>query len=573
MPIYSLTAERLERLRKQIAAKKKEHDDLEKLDEKDLWSRDLDEFLEEWEHQQVLDAEIAKNIRNMGRRRSKKIGAGGGRGGKKAKRDDDDYDPGKTKASKAMKKEMTVVKRPVEPKKQGAAFAQKFTATKPKPKTFGNDGGSSDFSDDDFAALSKSKPKAAPAKKGPSPDEAVKDEDSEIEEISAPAVSRSKRAVAAKAKSYANDGSDSDFSDDDFATLNTGKSAPVKKPSPVESIVEDEEEPEAEEPDLDEPMVDEPMADEPEAEEPEIEEVTAPAKSRSKRAAVSKPSPVESVVEDEEPEVEEVAAPANGRSKRAAAAKKKAWVFSDDDDESEADNGDDLLGDVGAMVRGIGEPAAASNNGRLSLFAMSRSEHGNAAIPKLKTKQSRNFDFDEPDDTNYELLARSSPHKPSKSSDIDDMSENEALPTTTTAKASSAKAKSAKAPLNVVSAPAKKGRGRPAGTKNKGKEDKPAKPVQLSPAAKAYAAKNKTSTAASKSKKKAFDFSDDEEDGDGDVAMKDDSPPPPARARPGRAAAAKAKKTYAIDSDDDEDELMSDGGGGGSDVYDMDGSD
>lgn len=563
MPIYSLTAERLERLRKQIAAKKKEHDDLEKLSEKDLWSRDLDEFLEEWEHQQVLDIEIAKNIRNMGRRRSKKIGAGGGRGGKRAKRDDDDYDPGKTKAAKAMKKEMTVVKRPVEPKKQGAAFAQKFSGTtKPKPKTYGNDGASSDFSDDDFAALSKSKPKAAPAKKVPSPDEAVKDEDSDIEEVSAPTISRSKRAAAAKAKSYANDGSDSDFSDDDFATLNTGKSAPVKKPSPVESVLEDEE-----------PEVEEPEPEEPEEEEPEIEEVTAPANSRSKRAAVSKPSPVESVIEDEEPEVEEVAAPANGRSKRAAASKAKAWMFDDDDDESEADTGDDLLGDVGAMVRGIGEPATASNNGRLSLFAMSRSEHGNAAIPKLKTKQSRNFDFDEPDDTNYELLARSSPHKPTRSSDIDDMSENEALPTTTTAKASSAKAKSAKAPLNVVSAPAKKGRGRPAGGKGKGKEDKPAKPVQLSPAAKAYAAKNKTSTAASKSKKKSFDFSDDEEDGDGDIAMKDDSPPPRARARPGRAAAAKAKKTYAIESDDDEDELMSDGGGGGSDVYDMDGSD
>lgn len=549
MPIYSLTAERLERLKKQIAAKKAEHDDLEKLDEKDLWSRDLDEFLEEWEHQKELDVEIAKKIRNMGRRRSKKIGAGGGKGGKRANRGDDDYAPSKpAKAAKSMKKELPLVKKPIEPKKQGAAFAQKFSGAKPKPKTFGNDGGSSDFSDDDFAALSKSKPKTAPAKKLPAP-EAVKDEDSEIEEISAPATSRTKRTAASKAKSY-DFGSDSDFSEDDFATLNTGKSAPapVKKPSPVESVAVDE--------------------------ESEVEEVTVTANDRSNRAAASKPSPVESVIEDDESEVEEVTAPANGRSKRAAASKTKAWVFDDDDEEEENDNGDDLLGDVGAMVRGIGEPAAASNNGRLSLFAMSRSEHGNAAITKLKTKQSRNFDFDEPDDTNYELLAKSSPQKPARSSDIDDMSDDEVLPTTTTAKTSAAKAKSAKAPLNVVSAPAKKSRGRPAGTKNKGKDEKPAKPVQLSPAAKAYAAKNKSSTAASKSKKKSFEFSDDEADEDGDVAMAD-SPPPPPRARPGRAAAAKAKKTYAIISDDDEDELMSDGGtdGGGSDVYDMDESD
>ncbi|KAI3399653.1 hypothetical protein diail_6001 [Diaporthe ilicicola] len=582
MPIYSLTAERLERLKKQIAAKKAEHDDLEKLDEKDLWTKDLDDFLEEWEHQKELDSEIAKKIRSMGRRRSKKIGAGGGKGGKRANRGDDDYDPGKpAKAAKSMKKELPLVKKPVEPKKQGAAFAQKFSGAKPKPKTFGSDGASSDFSDDDFAALSKSKPKAAPAKKLAAP-EAVKDQDSEIEEVSAPAISRSKRAAASKATTY-DLGSDSDFSDDDFATLNTGKSAPapVKKPSPVESAAEDEESEVEEVTVTANDRSNRPAASKPspvesvvEDDEPEVEEVSAPAKGRSKRPAASKPSPVESVIGDDEPEVEEVTAPANGRSKRKAASKAKAWVFDDDDDESENDNGDDLLGDVGAMVRGIGEPAAASNNGRLSLFAMSRSEHGNAAIPKLKTKQSRNFDFDEPDDTNYELLAKSSPQKPARSSDID-MSEDEGLPTTTTAKASAAKAKSAKAPLNVVSAPAKKPRGRPAGAKNKGKEDKPAKPVQLSPAAKAYAAKNKSSTAASKSKKKSFEFSDDEEDGDGDVAMAD-SPPPPPRARPGRAAASKAKKTYAIISDDDdEDELISDGGkdGGGSDVYDIDDSD
>ncbi|KUI63803.1 DNA topoisomerase 2 [Cytospora mali] len=465
MPIYSLTSERLERLKKQIAAKKAEHDELEKLNEKDLWCRDLNDFLEEWEHQLKLDEEIKKNIRNMGRRRSKKIGAGGAGGrGKRARGEDDDYNPGKpAKAAKTMKKETTVVKKVVEPpKKQSQSFMDKFTK-KAKPKAFGNDGPDSDFSDDDFAALSKTE--SVPTKK-PSP-------------------------------------------------------VPAKKPSPVESLVDDS----------------------------EVEEIAAP---------------------EPEPEPEPAPAPATGRSKRAAAAKAKTWVFSDDD-ESEDDNGDDLLGDVGAMVRGIGQPAADSKSGRLSLFAMSRSEHGNAAVPKLKQKQSRNFDFDEPDDTNYELLAKSSPQKPAKSSDIDDLMSDDDIAATTSAKA--------KATRNTsVSAPAKKPRGRPA-VKSKAQEEKPAKPAQPSPAAKAYATKNKAPTAAaSKLKKKTFEFSDDDdEDDDGDVVMAD-SPPPQPRTRPGRAAAAKPKKTYAIISDDEDDELMSDGGNGGgdeegSDVYSLADSD
>ena len=69
MPIYSLTAERLERLKKQIAAKKKEHDDLEKLDEKDLWSRDLDEFLEEWAKVSKMVV-IAREVAQMSKLRS-----------------------------------------------------------------------------------------------------------------------------------------------------------------------------------------------------------------------------------------------------------------------------------------------------------------------------------------------------------------------------------------------------------------------------------------------------------------------------------------------------------------------
>lgn len=635
MQIYSLTLERLERLKKQIAAKKAEKDELEALNEKDLWIRDLDAFMEEWENQMRLDDEIRTNIRKMGRRVSKKIGAG--KGGKR-KNDDDDFMPGKGKGRPVVKKVNKIVAPAVTTSAQSrfmSTFAkpstkkpvttdgaddsdEDFTASfgrdskkptpapvsapekKPDLMDLDDDEGfaaleepepkhkalparraakkisqivdlsDSDFDDDDFAEPEAPKPKAAPAKsatKKPSAD--LSDEDDEFAEADEVKPKTAPAKKVTKRPSPIVDLSD----DDEFAELeNTKPKAPLTKRAtkkPIVDLSDDDEFADLEEPKpkaapakkpakKPSPVVD--LSDDDDA------DLVAPskAKAKGKAAPAKKPSPVESEPE-EDLEPEEDSKPTNGRSKRAAASKaKKTWAFEDSEEESASD-GDNMIGDVGAMVRGIGEPAADATNGRLSLFAMSRSEHGNTAMPKLKTKQSRTlFDDDNVDDTNYELLAKSSPQKTTKSSDID-MSEAEEA--AVTAKASAAKAKPGKAPLNVVSAPTK-GRGRPAvGSK---KEAAPAKkPTQLSPAAKAYAAKNKSSTTASKAGKKtgaaAFDFSDSEEadeDG-GDVAM-EDSPPakPAARGRPGRAAAAK-KKTYALPSDDDED--MSD-----ADVYAVD---
>lgn len=628
MQIYSLTLERLERLKKQIAAKKAEKDELEALNEKDLWIRDLDAFIEEWENQMRLDDEIRTNIRKMGRRVSKKIGAG--KGGKR-KNDDDDFMPGKGKGRPAVKKVNKVVAPAVTTTAQ-SRFMSTFAkpSTKKPVATDGADDSDEDFTasfgreskkptpapsaapakkpdlmdlddDDDFAALEdpepKPKPKALPARRAakkiaPIVDlsESDLDDDDDFADLEEP---EPKAATATNGSKK----SSADLSDEDeeFAEAEETKSkaaAPLKKtakkPSPVVDLSDDDDvfvEPEepkskaapakrtAKKPiidlsddddfaDLEEPKPKaapakkaakkpSPVVDL--SNDDDDDDLAAPTKSKPKGKVVptKKASPVESEPE-EEPESEEGSKPtANGRGKRAAASKaKKTWAFSDSEEGSESD-GDNMIGDVGAMVRGIGEPAAAATNGRLSLFAMSRSEHGNTALPKLKTKQSRTlFDDDNVDDTNYELLAKSSPQKPTKSSDID-MSEDEEA--AVTAKASAAKAKQGKAPLNVVSAPAK-GRGRPAGSKNAATAKKP---TQLSPAAKAYAAKNKSTTAAAgkvgkKTGAAAFDF-DDSEDEDGNVAM-EDSPPakPAARGRPGRAAATK-KKTYALPSDEDED--------------------
>ena len=188
MPVWSFTAERLAKLQEQIAKKKEEHDALLALSEKDLWCADLDSFSEEWDRQLRLDAEIQTNINRMGRRVSKKLGAGRGR---KAVRDDDDYDPSAAKKGKAKAKAAPKVET-----KTHQRFAEMFSAKpKPKPKEEDEDEDvKSDFSDDDFAAFTAKT--SAPKK-------------SESVEPSETAA-RGRRAAASKPKTWIVDESDSD---------------------------------------------------------------------------------------------------------------------------------------------------------------------------------------------------------------------------------------------------------------------------------------------------------------------------------------------------------------------------
>ena len=583
MPIWSLTTERLDKLKSQIAAKKAEHDELNALSEKDLWCKDLDAFVEEWEEQLRLDAEIQTDIRRRGRRVSKKLGGIGGGKARKIK-DEEDYAPVKktTKATKLPPKLET---------KTQQRFTEKFQAkAKPKPKEdTGFDGAADDLSEDDFASLGK--------KSG------VKKEESEPVVMTDIAANRTKRAAAAnaatKAKAYLLDSE----SDDDFLAL--GKptapptapaSAPEKKPKST-SVSDDEvmqdavQEQDPYDDDIEE-VLPKPTkrAPAPKAKpaydvmsdlDDEIEEVIP---KPTKRAAAAKPKPVaDDDASDFDDSIEEVVPKP---AKRAAAAKAKP-VYADDDgsdfdDDIEevmpkptkraaaakakpvyhdagSDSDDDkMLGDVGAMVKGIGGTSDSNGGGRLSLFAMSRPDAGDAsALPKIRTKPSKSqLDFDSHDDTNYEALAMSSPRKSVKGDDIDAFLSDDDLPAVPKVNPSTrpTAASKAKAPLSVVPAPAKKPRGRPAAAA-KAKEPaaapkprapkaapaaKPKAPLQLSPAAKAYAAK--------KLKTRKI-LSDDEDD---DMV---DAPPSPVakpKARPGRAAAAKAKPVYILDDDSDE---------------------
>ncbi|KAI0971156.1 DNA topoisomerase [Xylaria arbuscula] len=183
MPIWSFTQERLDRLKEQIAKKKTEHDELQKLSEKDLWCKDLDDFEAEWENQLRLDQEITTGIRRMGRRTSKKIGAGRGR---KAKDADNEYAPTAKRGPKPGTKKAAdkVAEKPA------PSASSKLTLNSwAKPQLDGQDDDPDPFDDDDYAAL-KSKPakKAAPVLKEES------DDDDEP-----PTKSRGKRAAATTA--------------------------------------------------------------------------------------------------------------------------------------------------------------------------------------------------------------------------------------------------------------------------------------------------------------------------------------------------------------------------------------
>lgn len=105
MPIWSLTQERVDKLLKQIADKEDEVTTLTKLTPKDLWTRDLDDFIAEWHKTLAEEQDRVKKIRNMGRRASAKLGIGAGPAkGRKRKAgdsdDDSDFAVSKKKAPK-----------------------------------------------------------------------------------------------------------------------------------------------------------------------------------------------------------------------------------------------------------------------------------------------------------------------------------------------------------------------------------------------------------------------------------------------------------------------------------------
>ena len=255
------------------------------------------------------------------------------------------------------------------------------------------------------------------------------------------------------------------------------------------------------------------------------------------------------VPSDAEDSDEEIIGKPAARGARVAAQKSMKYTLSSD---SDTDNGDDLLGDVSKMVKGIGTTNGDSSNESRALFSSSMSRPGSSAGLKPTAKPTKVPDFDA-DETDYsKLIPQQSPQRSllvtSKDIRMTDDEDDEELA----------------APVAFIPKPkplaktSKAGKANGAGPKPTAKAAKPKKeapkPPQLSPAAKAYAAKQ------AKSKKPALESDDDID------AMADDildspsskgtskaasSKPPVARpAR--RAAATKKKLTYMVDDESDE---------------------
>ncbi|RKF57463.1 DNA topoisomerase 2 [Golovinomyces cichoracearum] len=321
LPIWSLTQERVDKLKNQILNKTKEFNDLQNLSEKDLWCKDLDDFVQEWNYQLREEDEYQKKIHNTNRRASRKIGAGGKGANNRAKRpkEDEDFNPSSRKANNTKGAQLKTQQNLI----QSFTKSNKVSESVMEPKK-------------ESQALKK--PKNEP--------QGLTKVKKETEELTAP------------------------LSDDEFeAGALLASNFASQKPSKPQ-----------------------------------------------KKSDTS-----------------------NGRKKRAVAPKIYKLESDEDSNNSSLDLLDDI-GDLGSMVKGIGsqnDTGTGPSNGRMSLFQSrpSISQGSGSILPKLKTKPSRGFDDDDgEDDTNYEMLARSSPHKPAASKENIDsfLSDDDLMPFTKT---------------------------------------------------------------------------------------------------------------------------------------------
>lgn len=524
MAIWSLTQERVEKLRQQIGDKEMEIDTLIKLSKEDIWRHDLEEFINEWRFQQEEEDRRKRKIAGLGRRQSSKLMTGGraptaARKRKAALGDDpDDEDFAAPKAKKAAPKKAAPKKE--EPKGGLLSFLNKKPAkSEPSPAPPSASGGGED-SDDEFAVeVMPKKSRGAAPKPIPEPKEeerededmgdappisgnddaaAAKDEDDSLLEVTEPP-KKGRGATKAQPKAKVTKKAADDDDDDDFEA-----EAPAKKGRGAASKAKSK-----------------PKADDNDLEDDDFMEISKAEAAKTKAAAPSR---------------------------RAAARKPVKYSLDDDSDSDSGD--DDMLGDVSQMVKGIGGGGADDSRQLFSERSRpgSSGSTGSKAIAKSTSKLSTDFDADETDYS--KLVPQNSPRRSlqvkSKEAKADDDDGDGAKPAAKGKSAAAAKSKAAPA----------KPRGRAA-----------AATTSKTPAAKQ-----------TKGRKIADDMSDDDIDAmandildspAGKDVPEEQPPARPAAGRPSRRTAA-TKKSYAIEDDDDEDSEDDLAGGGDSDDFEED---
>ncbi|GAB7366207.1 hypothetical protein MBLNU230_g7767t1 [Neophaeotheca triangularis] len=576
MAIWSLTQERVERLNRQIGDKEDEITILTKLSAKDLWTKDLDELLEEWQNQLDDDAKIAKKSKSKskGRRASAKLGIGGGKGKKRKAGDDSDFDddsdsdfgPKKVKAAAAKTKKATggLLGVKVEAKSSGVAgLANMINSVEQKPVSKPP----AEQMTLDSAFEVKAVPKAATeaSKKAPPKVQEIDSDDEDVfaavaAEEPAPAARTTTRPRKAAPKVVSDEDESEEFVDAEEAPAPkpaakpartaASKKAPAKAPSPAE----------------DDDFMDIDGNDD----NVPSKAAAKPSKAPSKSAAAKK-APAKSAMDNDDMDVDNEPVKPAARRARGAAAQKPNYALSDD---SEPDAGDNKLDDVSTMVKGIG--AGTTTEGATRFFHPQSVSRPSSRGVKNDKKIGAGADISD-DETDWGALAQNSPQKighTAMGSDDDSLlslRESRPAPKAAATKPGAAKTTAASSKTN--------------GTLKPKKAPAPAalEPKTLSPAAKAYkkkqeAAQAKTgATAAATSKPKAApkkkkvqessDLEDADEladeilgeDGESDAEEEAPVPKPVAvSGRPSRrAAAAPAKSKYVVD-DDDEDESEQD---------------
>lgn len=486
MPIWSLTKERVEKLLSQIGASEIEIDTLIKLSREDLWSKDLDDFINEWRTQLQEENNQRKKMASLGRRASSKLNIDAKVPGRKRKAQggDDDSDFG----TKAVARKPAVVKRA-------------------QPKS---------------GLLSELSPLAKPVVKAK------------------PATSPKAKTLGAKAASG--------MLEDTKPPKRAGDALTSLESAPASDVT------------------------------------IAPIFQKAKTATISKRTApakkVKSEDEDDQEADQEIIRPAVSRKPRQAA--KKVPTYNLDDSDS---NGDDMLLDVGKMVKGIDNGSSDQATTTRPLFSTSMSRPGSSAgLPKKSSSLARHTMDVDGDDTDYSKLAPPPAAKRGVSitarkmvisdDEIDDDDDDfmhvgrKSPPPKATG--------TSKAPKAAAPKPAAKAKGpATAAAKRATKEttSQPAKKMPLSPAAKAYAAKrarNKPIMLDEETDDEANEGEDEEEDevekvanaildegndgGDDDDEEEEVVARRPAR----RAAAVKAvetvKKVWGDESEEEEEE-------------------
>ncbi|KAA8649678.1 DNA topoisomerase 2 [Aspergillus tanneri] len=544
MAIWSLTQERVERLRRQIGDKEIEIDALIKMSKEDIWRRDLDDFINEWRFQIDDEARRQRKVANMGRRTSAKLMTSG-RGLAVRKRKaalDDDPDDEDFAAPKSKK--TTGAKKKAEPKASLISSYLSKPVAKPKSTPSDEDGSDDEFEMEVLPKKSRGTSKAA----DPKPKDEVKDEDedvdmanSDIEEV-VPKKPRGGSKSDPKLKEEDKDTADSDIEE---VVPKKSRAAPKSAAKAAGDGASKE----------------------------------APKRGRPAGKAKAKPKDKDEDELDDD-DLQEITAQPSLASTRTGRGPPLHTIS-----DSDSDNGDDFLGDVSNMVKGIGGKNSTSTSDSRLLFS-ERSRPGSSSGLQSSSRTSKlSTDFDA-DETDYsKLVPQHSPRrslhvkpkdKDTKMSDNTDMDED-GEPVKPVASKAKSTAKGKAATTTAAKSSTAKTRGRPkkdAATATKASASA-TKQTTLSPAAKAYAAKQ--AKKASKKKQLADDLSDDDIDAmandilDSPAGKKDDDSDeevrPAARktaSRPARRTAA-AKKTYVIEDDSEED-----GGGDSGDDFDDD---